>query len=661
MILHPRDVIQIRGKQLHHCRVVWADHRDIWLFDLDAPKAQFIRADRTKLENDLDQARVVIVTDGRYNAYHVEVNLTVAQRNRRDALLSVIKPIVTQVPDIFDDRFRGRVVADVERNGIRSAKTVHSALDRWWRGGMTIDALVPAFQECGRGVRQGGAKRAGRKQPPGAPQGLVITPQIEKMFERSVKRYYANDRKNALTSVYEMMVAENFVDEHRDSFTGERSYVTKVEYLETGFPTLRQFQYWYSKHDDKLGIKRKRLGDANYEKDNRAIVGSAREHLFGIGSRFEIDATQLEQSVVSELFPLDYIDPPTFYQVVDVLSGLICGIYVGHETANWTSAGLAIRNVVEDKVEFAARYGVIITHDQWPCHSVLPARLLADNAEFKGELATDFTAKSYVTVENARALRGDMKGTVEGKFNLFKRELRKILPGYGLKNQGNPGGADHRRDAALTMKELTAAVIETVVLLNSKMMKTFKRNRAMIQAGVYAVPKDIWQWAESTGNSELTRFDVAAASLAMLPTAIASVTAKGIKFQGLYFAGPDLHDERFAIARQNGVSKVQISYDPLCADRIFVHSAKTSNRGPGAGYEVFTQVGTTYAGLSFEDIKMHLVSEAQAQKLNQFKQAELVARHFAATKDLSSSAKKKRSRKLSHSEVSLPLPNVSLG
>jgi hypothetical protein len=210
------------------------------------------------------------------------------------------------------------------------------------------------------------------------------------------------------------------------------------------------------------------------------------------------------------------------------------------------------------------------------------------------------------------------------------------------------------------MKELTAAVIETVVLLNSKMMKTFKRNRAMIQAGVYAVPKDIWQWAESTGNSELTRFDVAAASLAMLPTAIASVTAKGIKFQGLYFAGPDLHDERFAIARQNGVSKVQISYDPLCADRIFVHSAKTSNRGPGAGYEVFTQVGTTYAGLSFEDIKMHLVSEAQAQKLNQFKQAELVARHFAATKDLSSSAKKKRSRKLSHSEVAKGASNAKV-
>ena len=132
--------------------------------------------------------------------------------------------------------------------------------------------------------------------------------------------------------------------------------------------------------------------------------------------------------MVSELNPGTYLDPATFYQVTDVATSLVCGIYVGHEEASWIGAGLAVRNVVEDKVEFARRFGVDITADQWPCQGVLPARLLADNAEFKGELATEFTAKSHVTVENAQALRGDRKGTVEGKFAQFKKELRKRLP-----------------------------------------------------------------------------------------------------------------------------------------------------------------------------------------------------------------------------------------
>lgn len=647
-MLYARDVIRFEGERPSTRRVVWADQRDVWLFDLDAARTVFSRVARVDLEAMLEERQAVIVTAHDHDARHVESSLTDAQVKRRDEMHKVIHPIVALAPDVFDDRVRGRLVADLEREGVRSAKTVHAALDRWWRGGMTLDALVPAFRECGKGARREGAKRAGRKQPPGTPQGVVITPAIEDIFDKAIKRFYSNDRKNALSAAYELMRGEWFVDELRDRVTGKVEYRTKPEYAETGFPTLRQFRYWYGKRPDRLGIRRKRLGEAKYEKDNRATTGSANRHLFGPGSRFEIDATKLEIGMVSELNSGTYLDPATFYQVTDVATSLVCGIYVGHEEASWIGAGLAVRNVVEDKVEFARRFGVDITADQWPCQGVLPARLLADNAEFKGELATEFTAKSHVTVENAQALRGDRKGTVEGKFAQFKKELRKRLPGIVRKNQADPDAIDDRREARLTLKQVTAAVIETVILLNNRKLEEFNRKREMIEADVFAVPTEMWAWYVRTGVTELRSFDVATAEFAMLPTATVSVTQKGIRFRNLFFCGADPRADAFALARQDGVSMVEISYDPLRTTNIYVHD-ETAERG----FQVFTLTGGSweYRDLSFEDAAKLMARDRDHTKRNQFAQAEADARFSRSQAALDRSAKAKRTGRFTHAEV----------
>ncbi|WP_454884626.1 Mu transposase C-terminal domain-containing protein [Sphingomonas oryzagri] len=647
-MLYARDVIRFDGDAPRTHRVVWADHRDVWLFDLDSTRTSFSCVARAELDTQFNARAAVIMTDHDYDARHVESALTEAQKTRREALNKVIAPIVVRAPEIFDDRVRGRAVAEVERAGVRSAKTVHAALDRWFRGGMTLDALVPDFRECGKGARREGAKRAGRKQPPGTPPGVVITPAIEDIFKKAITRFYSNDRKNALSAAYELMRGEWFVDELRDRATGALSYRTKPEYAETGFPTLRQFRYWYGKRPDRLNIRRKRLGDAKYEKDNRATTGSATRHLIGAGSRFEIDATKLEIGMVSELNPNTYLDPATFYQVTDVATSLVCGIYVGHEEASWIGAGLAVRNVVEDKVEFARRFGVEITPEQWPCQGVLPARLLADNAEFRGDLATEFTAKSHVTVENAQALRGDRKGTVEGKFNQFKTELRKRLPGIVRKNQADPDAIDDRREARLTLRQVTAAVIETVVLLNNRKLQDFNRKREMIEADVFAVPTEMWAWSVRTGMAELRSFDVATAEFAMLPTATVSVTKDGIRFKNLFFCGADPRADAFAFARQDGVSRVEISYDPLCTTNIYVHDPEA-----GEGYQVFKLTGGSweYRDLSFEDAAKLMARDSAHTKNNQFAQAEADARFSRSQAALDRAGKATRTGRFKHADV----------
>lgn len=647
-MLYARDVIRSDGDEPRNHRVVWADQREVWLFDLDQPRTVITRVDRAGLEARLGAREAVIVTAHGYDVRRLDSALTDTQKRRREEMLAVISPIVAQAPEIFDNRLRGRVIADLEREKVRSAKTLHAALDSWWRGGMTSDTLVPAFDKVGRSPRADGARKAGRKQPAGTPQGLPITPEIEKIFKDAIKRFYSNDRRNALTAAYHMMLGMWFVDELRDAATGAVTYRTKPEYAQTGFPTMRQFRYWYGKQPDRLGTRRKRMGSANYDKDSRTTTGSARDALFGVGSRFEIDATKLEQSIVSEVHPGTFLDPPTFYQVTDVYSSLVCGIYVGYEESSWIGAGLAVRNVVEDKVEFARRFGVAITADQWPCQGVLPKRLLADNAEFKGDLATEFTAKSQVKVENARPLMGPDKGTVEGKFNLFKTELRKLLPGLVRRNQANPYDADHRADAAMTLKQLTAAVIEAVVLLNARKLVDFERRREMIEAGVFAVPKDMWAWAVRTGTSELRRFDVASAEFAMLPTAKVSVTKDGARFKKLFYVGDDPRADAFVFARQDGVTQFDISYDPLCTTNIYVHDPKAET-----GYRLFKLTGGSreYRDISFEDASKLMAANDAHTKKTQFEAAEANARFTRSHAAIASAARKANPGKLSPAEI----------
>jgi hypothetical protein len=65
-------------------------------------------------------------------------------------------------------------------------------------------------------------------------------------------------------------------------------------------PTLRQFQYWYSK---KYGPKEKlisRKGQKQYDLNHRAILGKSDADVRGPGAQFQIDATVGDVYLVSQ-------------------------------------------------------------------------------------------------------------------------------------------------------------------------------------------------------------------------------------------------------------------------------------------------------------------------------------------------------------------------
>ena len=237
-----RDVLRVKGRPNRDYRVVFADMREVVLFDLASDKTVFQRRKTVEVQADVEKKRIVLLLDHDYDRRKPTAILSEAQVKRRDRMASVIRPVLAQVPAVFDDRFRGSAVSDVVRDTNVTSKTVHGALHRYWRYGMSDDALVASFDRCGCGDRSPDAKRVGRKQPEGAPQGVVITPKIKAIFDKAIKRHYATTRKNSLVAAYEMMRAEEFVLPQANSETGDIDYVPRPEYREFWFSDLAPVQ-----------------------------------------------------------------------------------------------------------------------------------------------------------------------------------------------------------------------------------------------------------------------------------------------------------------------------------------------------------------------------------------------------------------------------------
>ncbi len=228
-------------------RVVWVHAGEVVLFDLKAPDTRLTRRSRDEVLADLEDGRAGILPEHGYDKHPNPARLTKAQKDRRDKLMGLIGPLLDRAPDIFDDRVRGKAIADIERKQLAttdkdekkafaSAKTLHQAFDRFWRHGMSAAAIVPAFDKCGKGKRKPGEAKRGAPVTEGMKVGVNVTKAVEKMFETGLGRYYSSKRiarrKLTLKAAYDMTVGDFFLDTVVDPLTGKVEHPPRAEWAE---------------------------------------------------------------------------------------------------------------------------------------------------------------------------------------------------------------------------------------------------------------------------------------------------------------------------------------------------------------------------------------------------------------------------------------------
>jgi hypothetical protein len=598
-MLFVRDVIEMAGAR--RLRIVGVVDGAAVLFDLGSSRTCLETAELAELVRGVARGKIIVVTDVGLNAVRND-RTSAAQLKRARELHAIVTTLLGAGPAVFDRAARGHLVATAAQASGRTSTTLHAALHRFWKSGMTIDALLPAFDRCGaHGRPRGGDSPLGRKPPPGAKGAPRLTEEMLSAFRKGADRYYRDNPRNSLAEAFRLICDDLVTSCVFDPATGAPITFVTRDREDVVLPTLRQFRYWYSKQNRARDDHKARTHEAKYEQRHRAKLSYAAQDNENIGGRYIIDSTPLDANLISRLNATTFLSTATLYLVTDELTAFIVGFALSFEDASWTAAGLALLSAVEDKVALCARYGIAIEEDDWPIADLVAMCLLFDKGEAKGPLAEQFGFKSSLTIENTASYRGDLKGLGEQRFDLVNEACRGRVPGYRVKGSGDRGEQDPRLDAILTLDDAIGVIIHTILFLNRREITSFRRSLAMIEDDVPPIPLEMWRWAMRNGRTALVRRSYPEMMVALLPTGVATITQQGLCFEGLFYTCAFAEREKWFefVTLPASLRKKTVSFHPWLVDAIYVQD------GENAPFEVavLTPHSARFAGLSFEELK----------------------------------------------------------
>lgn len=484
-------------------------------------------------------------------------SFTEKERSHRDRIWVMLQSAVENEPAIYDGKKRPAILRKIAETNNIKPNNLYAFLDRYWRSGKTKNAFIPGYSNCGaKGKqRQFREKKTGRKSLSAESIGKVLTDDDRRNFDSIIKKYYLNQKKISFKAAYEKLLQD---------FYTVKSENGKLKLLApSDLPSLRQFQYWYSKNRDHVTEQKKRGGESVFALGGRSVLGKSDFGLMGPGAQFQIDATVGDVYLVSQFDRSNLIGRPVLYFVIDAFSRMVTGVSVGLEGPSWGGAMMAIANMVADKVAFCKQYGIEIEESQWPCRHV-PAALLGDRGEMESKNADNLVNMLGIRIVNAPPYRADLKGIVEQHFRTININSVAILPGSVKPDMSKRSGHDYRLDAALDIRQFTQIVIKCILYYNNHhYMDYFEKSEAMIVDNVEAIPIRLWDWGIRHSSGALRSFPEEQVRFAVMPTAKATVTGKGIRFKGVFYScDRAVRESWFEKARSGKTWPISISYDP---------------------------------------------------------------------------------------------------
>ena len=481
---------------------------------------------------------------------------------QRDQAWKLISDIVSNEPAIYRLHERSALLKDLSKESGVQIPNLYKLLTRYWTGGMTPNALLPRYENCGKGSNpyDGKSQRRGRKKTAGA-EGKTLTQEDLRHFSDAILTWYHGKEQLTLDKTFQNMLGKWYVakDENGESVPLDPDQV----------PSRSQFLYWHSKNRNILEEAKARNGGRNYPLQSRASIEKTESFLSGPCDSAQIDATVADIFLVSQNDRSKIVGRPTMYFLMDSYTRMVMGMHITLESPSWQAATLCILNAMEDKVEFCAKYGVQISTEDWPCHHI-PRALVGDRGEMESVSADLLVNQLNMRIENTPPYRGDLKAIVEKHFHLTHVDMA-ALPGKMGKDYGERCTEDYRLGARLTLNEFISIIIHLVLLYNNyHYMELYGKTMQMRQMSIKPIPREIWNFGMKYLSGAQRTLSKAVVRYALLPSAKASITVNGILFRGLYY-GCDrgFAEHWFDSARIDGRESISIAYDPRDGSHIY--------------------------------------------------------------------------------------------
>lgn len=584
-------------------RIVWLDDQYCYVVNINEASFPYQLTLEEVIESLQNETKVIVEQD----PFVISVEdheLTEAELSKREFAWAIIQSIYV-IPAIFDSKLRAQLIKEASEDFGVTKKTVRQYLKRYWARGMTKNSLLPDYMNCGKTISQ---EKSFTKKP-GRPtiydsaiKRAPVTEEWKKIFRGALEKHYFIKSKPSLKYAYQQMLKESF--SKKDFQSG-----VKVLDLDNAIPTFDQFYYWYRKWYKADYVVRKREGQREYLKNYRAIIGSATEDAKSIGV-FAIDATIGDIYLVSTLDKNNVVGRPTIYLIVDIFSRAIVGVSVTLMNMSGESVRVALANCFDNKQAFCKRVlNMDIGEGDWPMHYI-PHTILADRgSELISDSLTSLTENLNIKLSNIGPYRPELKGICESYFGILQQHLAPFLPGAVQKDFNKRGGKDYRKLAVLNIQQYTQILVRCIIYYNHRYLEGYPLSKAMIEQNVFPTPIEIFKWGLSRGNGRLIQLSSEQIRSNVLPTGDATVTAKGIRFAGLYYSSKQaLKENWFSQARIKGSYKIKIQYDPQDVSVIYLRHDRRN-------YEVchLVEYQSMYKNVTLEEVRLLQLNRNQQQ------------------------------------------------
>lgn len=432
-----------------------------------------------------------------------------------------------------------------------SESTVKRIFSRYLKNGKVMNGLVNYSKCGGRGKEKSNVTYKNEDIVP-------IDNEFKKMFKEGINKYYNNSKKNNIRTTYELIIRDYLKDNPSAKM-----------------PSLKQFYYWHKKivsENNKTSIT-KRKGDRVYQQTGKPIIGSSLQDSLAPADLYQIDSTILDVYIVSALNRNLILGRPVLYIVIDTYSRLVVGVNLTLEPFNsYEGVRGALINSFINKVEYCKQFGININKEDWNIEFI-PNRIIADRGELLSSNIENAITNLGIIIQNTPPYRGDMKGVVEKFFERIHASIKPFVEGV-VENRFNKierGNVDYRLKANLTLQEITKIIIKCVVYHNNNhVLKHYESDGLDIENGIAKIPKNLWEYGIKSKTGLLRKLEENVIKINLLPNREVSVTAKGVKFNKLYYVSAYmLENEFFSKARLSGTYKIRISYNPNNLSEIY--------------------------------------------------------------------------------------------
>lgn len=367
----------------------------------------------------------------------------------------------------------------------------------------------------------------------------------EKNFRWALNKYFYTSKKLSLKQAYKYLLREKYMD--------------SAGKILKDCPSFYQFKYFYYKNRSESNYIISRMGRGEYERNYRPLLGEGvREFCPSIGYGM-VDSTTCDIYLVDDNGEL--LGRPIMTACVDAYSSMCLGYSIGFE-GGIKSLQKLMTNVVSNKVELCNKFGIEINSDDWNCDK-LPHKLITDKGkEYVGSTFSQLTDLG-VEILNLKPFRPELKSVVERFFglvqDLFKKEL--INCGVVLKDFGDRGAIDYRKNACLTLSEFEKVLLLCINHYNCGRIIELPKDKVDIKPHA----KDLWNSCLGAHKDTLIEVEKEILRLTLLPRVVGKFNRNGLIVNRLRYKANGFTNDYL-----KGGEAV-VAYDPNNVSRVWLY------------------------------------------------------------------------------------------